>query len=678
MFMLPRIRRWSGKSIGRKLLVAFFSIFIITYLATALVVQNSVRSAVTEAELDTLSQTARLKLGSIQARFDELSVNLRAWAKLDVMNDLVSGDIDKRIENALVSLKKDYGLKGEIYAFNTAGKLIADSSRQYGATTLPDAWKPQDDLAFVDKHRDPFGPGDTVALSIPVVSAFSAGYQLGVLVIAYPWAEVREMLPAQAVLLDHRDLSAPLASIRNTPAQKDTPGAPHLDTVALLESALASPVPEEALSELAHHQGALRIGDKEYLVSSAMSDTPLLAGWQVVVLREPESLNQTIHSVALKLAALCAILALPLTLAIGWLSRRLAAPLRELTDFVTSITETQDLSKRIALRSNDELGLLASAFNQMTAKLESVSKDQTRLVHELQVLTEELENKVAARTKELTHSNFELVRTLENLKAAQSQLIHQEKMASLGQLVAGVAHELNNPIGFIYANFPHLEEYISTLLALLDELHRLPLPADARKQQEALYAAADLEFLREDVLRIIQSGKTGATRVREIVSSLRSFSHLGEAEVKLARLEQGLDDTLALLQHQLKQGSIKVERDYRLGVPVLCHPSQLNQVFMNILSNAIQATNGPGVITVSTLREGEWAVVRISDTGGGMPPEVISHIFNPFYTTKPVGEGTGLGLSISHGIIQNHGGKIEVSSEVGRGATFTLRIPFKQ
>ena len=299
-------------------------------------------------------------------------------------------------------------------------------------------------------------------------------------------------------------------------------------------------------------------------------------------------------------------------------------------------------------------------------------------MQELRIFAEELESKVADRTKELTASNFELIRTLENLKAAQSQLIHHEKMASLGQLVAGVAHELNNPIGFIYANFPHLEDYVLSLLTLLDELRRLPLPEDAQKRMEVLYAAADLEFLREDLLRIIHSGKTGANRIREIVSSLRSFSHLGEAEVKLARLESGLDDTIALLQHQLKAGNIQVERDYQLNTSVLCRPGQMNQVFMNILSNAIQASKDQGTIIISTRREDDWAVVQISDTGCGMPQEVISHIFNPFFTTKQVGEGTGLGLSISHGIIEDHGGKIEVASEVGRGTTFTLRIPFKQ
>jgi len=678
---IPRVRRWHEKYIARKLLVAFFAVFIITYLATALVVQSAVRTALTNAELDTLSQIAHLKLNNMVSRFDALSVNLRAWAKLDVMNDLVSGDVDKRVENTLASLKKDYALKGEIYAFDAVGKLIASSNRQHEVSSLPEIWKPQSQLSFVDKHANPFGGGDIVALVVPAVSTFSPGFQLGVLVITYPWSEVQDILSDQSLLLDHRDLPAPPEAVSGVaPSGKSLAAPRHDESLMLLGSALNFPVPAESLVDLAHNDGRLKIGGKEYLVNSTQDTSGLLVGWQVVVVREPDKLNQTINSVALKLAALCAILAIPLTLGIGWLSRRLTAPLRDLTRFVTSITVTQDLSKRLTLRSNDELGVLAAAFNQMTEKLESSAKDQEHLLQELRVFTEELESKVAERTKELTASNFELIRTLENLKAAQSQLIHHEKMASLGQLVAGVAHELNNPIGFIYANFPHLEEYVLSLLSLLDELHRLPLPEDVQKQREALYAAADLEFLREDLLRIIQSGKTGATRIREIVSSLRSFSHLGEAEVKLARLESGLDDTIALLQHQLKAANIKVERDYQLNASVLCRPGQLNQVFMNILSNGIHANKDreQGGISISTRREDDWAVVRISDTGCGMPPEVISHIFNPFFTTKQVGEGTGLGLSISHGIIEDHGGKIEVESEVGRGTTFTLRIPFKQ
>jgi signal transduction histidine kinase len=190
-------------------------------------------------------------------------------------------------------------------------------------------------------------------------------------------------------------------------------------------------------------------------------------------------------------------------------------------------------------------------------------------------------------------------------------------------------------------------------------------------------ASADLSFLREDLLKIIRSGQSGATRVKEIISSLRSFSRLDEALEKPIRLEEGLDDTLALLQYQFKK-RIQIVRDYRLNQFVPCRPGQLNQVFMNILYNAVQAIEGPGTITVGTRREEDWAVVSISDTGKGIPPEIKSRIFDPFFTTKKIGEGTGLGLSISYGIIEKHGGHINVDSEVGRGTTFTLYIPMTQ
>lgn len=679
--MRPRSSRLSlrrfffGKTIARKLQLAFFSIFIITYLATALVVQSAVRTAMTDSELATLSQLARLKLNNLNARFEQLSTDLRAWAKLDVMNDLASGDVDKRVENTLANLEKDYAIKGHLYAFNAAGLLVASSDRQHKLALLPDAWKSHGQISFVNKHTNPFDGGDIVALIAPIAATFSANYQLGTIVMAYHWSEINAALSDQTMLLYHQDLSTPPESAPNIPAtNKPLSNLAHQESLILLESTLGISVPKESLPDLAHREGWMQIGKNQYLVNSASENTGLLSGWQVVVFRDPESLHHTLSTVTVKLAVLCAILALPLTLAISWLARLLSAPLRELTQFVSGITETQDLSKRLTLRSNDELGVLTTAFNNMTTRLESASKHQKQLVDELKVFAEELENKVRDRTGELMSLNSELTRALEDLKATQSQLIHHEKMASLGQLVAGVAHELNNPIGFIYANYPHLEEYVSTLFNLLDALRHLPLPADSQQQMEAMYAKADIEFLREDLLSIIRGGKSGTARIREIISSLRSFSHLGEAEVKMASLEDGINETLALLQYQLKT-RIEVVRNYHLNAPVLCRPGQLNQVFMNILSNAIQAIDGKGTITINTRREDNWAIVEFSDTGCGIPPDVMNHIFDPFFTTKQVGEGTGLGLSISHSIIEDHGGRIEVKSEVGRGTTLTLYIP---
>ena len=679
--MRPRSSRLSlrriffGKTIARKLQLAFFSIFIITYLATALVVQNAVQTAMTDSELATLSQLAHLKLNNLDAKFDQLSTNLSAWAKLDVMNDLVSGDVDRRVENTLANLKKDYAIKGQLYAFNAAGQLIATSDRQRKTALLPNAWKPHGKISFVNKHNNPFNGDEIVALVTPIAATFSTNYQIGTLVMAYHWGEISIVLADKTLLLYHQDLPALPEPTPNTPVpNKPLSNLVHHESLTLLASTLGTPVPNESLSDLAHHEGLMQVGNHNYLVNSAAENAGLLSGWQVVAFLDPESLHHTLGTVTAKLAILCAILALPLTLAISWLARLLSAPLRELTKFVSDITETQDLSKRLTLRSNDELGVLTTAFNNMAEKLESASENQKQLVDELKIFSEELESKVRNRTGELMSLNSELTRALEDLKATQSQLIHQEKMASLGQLVAGVAHELNNPIAFIYANYPHLEEYVSTLFNLLDAMRHLPLPVDSQQQMEAIYTKVDIGFLREDLLSIIRGGKSGTARIREIVSSLRSFSHLGEAEVKMASLEDGINDTLALLQHQFKT-RIEVVRNYNLNTSVLCRPGQLNQVFMNILSNAIQAINGTGTITINTRREDNWAIVEISDTGGGIPPDVMNHIFDPFFTTKQVGDGTGLGLSISHGIIEDHGGRIEVNSEVGRGTIFTLYIP---
>ena len=645
--LLVKALDWSARTIVRKLLLAFFLVFLITYLATALVVLTAVRSAVTKAELDTVAQLAQLKLNNLDLRLAQLSTDLHAWSQLDVMNDLASGDIDKRVERALLNMKSDYSLQGELYAFDARGHLLAGTRVQHGALMLPPVWQAKGKLSFIDKHASPFGEGNIVALSVPVISSFLPGFQLGTLVLAYPWSEVSGGLGNDAVLLRHQ----------NRPV--------------LLESSFHH---SASVKLLADRAGWVELDGEQYLVNHAEKKGGLVANWQVVVLRSPESLSHTLNLVAFQLVILCLLLAFPLTLTIRWLANRLTAPVRDLTEFVTGITKTDDLSKRLTPSSQDEIGMLASAFNHMTARMELASMERERFVQELEVSAEELEGKVHDRTQQLTASNEDLTRALENLKAVQSQLVHQEKMASLGQLVAGVAHELNNPIGFIYANFPHLEEYANTLIALLDEMRSLPLPDDLRQQMEARLADADLDFLRRDLLKIIRSGQSGATRVKEIISSLRSFSRLDEAVVKAVRLEEGLDDTLALLHHHYKK-RIEIVRDYQLNTAVLCRPGQLNQVFMNIIYNAIQATPDSGIIHVKTYRDNDWAVVAISDNGKGIEPEILGRIFDPFFTTKKVGEGTGLGLSISYGIVESHGGRIEVVSELDHGTTFTIYLP---
>ena len=266
---------------------------------------------------------------------------------------------------------------------------------------------------------------------------------------------------------------------------------------------------------------------------------------------------------------------------------------------------------------------------------------------------------------ELMKNNQLLQEQHEQLKQTQSQLVQAEKMASLGQLTAGIAHEINNPLNFISAN-------VEPLRKDLEELKAYFLSAEKME-------VAEIEELFEEMELLMGGMKEGTTRTRTIVEGLRNFSRLDEEDKKVADIHQGLDSTLTLLQHRLKN-RITVVKNFGEVAPLLCYPGKLNQVFMNLLTNAIDAISGTGSIFISTHEDKEVPQVQISirDTGRGITTETLGRIFEPFYTTKEVGEGTGLGLAITYGIIQQHEGEIQVKSEVGKGTEFILILPHKQ
>lgn len=268
------------------------------------------------------------------------------------------------------------------------------------------------------------------------------------------------------------------------------------------------------------------------------------------------------------------------------------------------------------------------------------------------------------------------------LREAQAALVQSEKLASLGQLAAGMAHEINNPIAYVTNNLVVLRRDVPAAMRVL-EIYRSAREALAGVAPETASAAAQLEeeidlpYIQEHLDRQFAKSLEGLQRVRDIVRNLRDFARLDEAEFKEADLNEALASTLEILRYEIKQKEIVVETAYRDLPPVLCHPGKINQVFLNLLVNAVQACAPGGQVTVSTSRDAAGVMVAVADNGTGIAPEHLPHLFDPFFTTKPVGQGTGLGLSVSYGIIRDHGGTIEVESEPGHGSCFRVRLPLK-
>ncbi|OUC15493.1 MAG: sensor histidine kinase [Alkalinema sp. CACIAM 70d] len=314
---------------------------------------------------------------------------------------------------------------------------------------------------------------------------------------------------------------------------------------------------------------------------------------------------------------------------------------------------------------------------------------------QLQEYNQKLEHKVADRTQELSLKNSELEALLKQLHATQVQIIQNEKMTSLGQLVAGIAHEINNPVSFIHGNIKHLDRYVQDLLGIV-QAYQSHYP-DPPEVLQVVLEDIDLVFVEQDASKTLRSMQTGTERIQQIVLSLRNFSRLDEAELKTVDLHQGIDSTLLILQHRLLEKTnfpaIQVVKEYGKLPLVKCYPGQLNQVFMNLIINAIDAIENKNkqqsqnfhksdssTIWISTQAKSEqWIEIIIADNGVGIVESIRSRIFDPFFTTKPIGQGTGLGLSISHQIVtEKHHGKIWCDSTPDQGSKFVIEIPINQ
>ena len=364
-------------------------------------------------------------------------------------------------------------------------------------------------------------------------------------------------------------------------------------------------------------------------------------------------LRQTIISISMVASVILA------TLLAIYTSRAIARPLLVANQIAQQVTEEPNFDLRVPVTTEDEVGSLAASLNQLIQWVGNYTRD-----------LEDARQTLEERTQALTQ-------TLHDLKQTQAQLIQSEKMSSLGQLVGGVAHEINNPVSFIRGNLNYAKDYTDELLSLV-QLYQKEYP-EPTTAIEARIKAVDLGFLVEDIPKVLSSMRSGTERIQEIVLSLRNFSRLDEAEMKTVDIHEGIESTLLILNHRLRQ-RIRIVKHYHNLPLVDCYPAQLNQVFMHLFTNAIDALENvnkiKAQIEIWTIQLDDNRVqVKICDNGVGIPLDIQDRLFEPFFTTKEIGKGTGLGLSICYQIIKKHRGKIDVFSTPGKGAEFAIALP---
>jgi signal transduction histidine kinase len=340
-----------------------------------------------------------------------------------------------------------------------------------------------------------------------------------------------------------------------------------------------------------------------------------------------------------------------------YMTKMIINPIQNMIDGSKELAKG-NLSNRLETSKYEEINDLIETYNTMAESLQSLYTD--------------LENKVLDRTKELEQANNEL-------KNTQTMMVHSEKMRSLGQLVSGITHEINNPINFIHGNMIHLKNYstaLVNLIALYESIER-DLNEDKQREIKDFKEKIELDFIKEDLPMLIKSCHEGTERTKNIIIDLKNFSRIDERVINNINLEKEIDTTLNILSNKIK-GKIEVVKKYDDGIPLMeGFGGQLNQVFMNILDNACYAIKETGTINIRIKKAEKDVIIEFEDSGSGMNKEQTEKIFEPFYTTKPVGEGSGMGMSISYKVIQNHQGTITIESEVGKGTTFKIRLPIK-
>lgn len=621
-----------------RLAMLITSVAIYTAMTIALAVYYLWTEQIREQVSDRLQQNTELAAYSLGKELLYEQNNLLAWAQLEVMVDIITDDVDKRIINTLTLLKKNYHLAGDIVLVNNNNQIIASTN-----SALKKIAKVKDSMVLLGD----INTAGKIFMRVPIhLSILPKGSISGYLILTHPWKNIINQLATP--------LSEFLVVYKN-------------DIFHFNKNKLVQRLDKSKI-KLSSIYWAMQTKEKLHSKRINLIKFPHSTMFIYGIINKNEAFKP-INS-TLKLIGIVALLLLiPILLISIWSSNRFLKPVINLQRVAEKIAESGDLSITIPIYSQDEIGKLAHILNKMTSNLKESFEKNKQSNNELQLLTENLENRVQARTQELSQ-------TLEQLKSAQSQLVQSEKMSSLGQLVAGIAHELNNPISSVHVNTPMLSQYVTDFVEFIEFVKNQPTLTSTAIQEKLV--AIDYGFIKEDIFELLNAQQDAAKRIRDIVLSLRTFSRLDEAEIKSVDINQGIDNTINILRHEIKHRII-IHKDYQLKQVVECFPGEINQVILNILANAVQAITEKGNIWISTtLVDKNIARISIVDDGIGLPQKIIDKVFDPFFTTKPVGVGTGLGLSISYGIIEKHHGRIMVENITPHGAKFIIDIPIEQ
>ncbi len=632
-------------SLASRLIVLSALMVVLTVISLSAVVYYGFYNKIEAQVRMSLTEAAQFQANKIKTELNFEKTNVMSWRNGTVMADVIIDDLDKRIYTELLNLKKSYHLKGNLYVFNARKQLIASTQSDFWGETMPSVWRfhKANDVQLIAPHQARFETDKVIAF-VSKLTPPGLPHQ-GYLVLTHPWTDIyQKLMSAPYVFAFYYPKNHVLERITATGVQPVT---------------LKNPFDQQKnwLFDGQKYIGALsqlqQIGDFYFQIAAFMSKQKA---------REPQ------YALLKELNIVASIVIIPILLIVILMSRRFIRPIQTFINTIQKIEQNNDLTLTVPIDSNDEIADLAKVFNRLTNNLNKAFKERESISKQLEQLNNSLEEKVKQRTKDLETA-------LDQLKSAQLKLVQSEKMNSLGQLVAGIAHEINNPVGAIYANVHPLKDYIHDLEESIMLAQRL-LNGDNQQQFEAFLEQIDYQFMQQDLHDLVRSLQQSAERIKDIVLALRNFSRLDQGELKKVRLEEGIESTLNILHHEYKN-RIKIEKDFQLNQDVECYAGELNQVFMNILANAIQAIPDKGHIRIQTYQQDQQAVVKISDDGPGIPDEIKARIFEPFFTTKEIGKGTGLGLSISYGIIEKHQGSLNVDSAPGGGAVFTIRIPLQ-